>query len=58
MTNQEAIEILKRLQESEDWDPQITSEAYEALGHTTLMDTFDNYLNKGPRKLSGNASIG
>ena len=37
---------------------EVCLEAYEALGHTTLMDTFDNYLNKGPRKLSGNASIG
>lgn len=32
MTNQEAIEILKRFQEPEAWEPQITSEAYEALG--------------------------
>ena len=33
-------------------------EAYQALGHTSLMDTFDNYLTKGPRKLSGTSSIG
>ena len=32
MTNQEAIEILETLQEPEAWEPQITSEAYEALG--------------------------
>ena len=33
-------------------------EAYQALGHTSLMDTFDNYLTKGPRRLSGTSSIG
>ena len=32
MTNQESIEILETLQEPEAWEPQITSEAYEALG--------------------------
>ena len=30
-------------------------EAYKALGHKTLMDTFDNFLQKGPYKLSGTA---
>lgn len=33
-------------------------EAYQALGHTSLMDTFDGYINKTPRPLSGTASIG
>jgi len=28
-------------------------EAYTALGHTSLMDTFDNFLLKGARPLSG-----
>ena len=33
-------------------------EAYKALGHESLMDTFDNYLLKGPRKLTGKSNIG
>lgn len=31
MTNEEAIPILKRLQEPEAWEPQISRDAYEAL---------------------------
>jgi len=31
MTPQEAIPILKRLQEPEAWEPQISRDAYEAL---------------------------
>ena len=31
MTPQKAIEILERLQEPEPWEPQITSETWEAL---------------------------
>lgn len=31
MTVKEAIEILKRLQEPEPWDPQLNSAAYDAL---------------------------
>lgn len=32
MTNNKAIELLKRFQEPEAWEQQITSEAFEALG--------------------------
>ena len=32
MTNQEATEILKRLQEPEVWEPQITDKTFDALG--------------------------
>ena len=31
MTPRKAIEILERLQEPEPWEPQITSETWEAL---------------------------
>ena len=33
-------------------------EAYKALGHSSLMDTFDNYIKKVPTPLSGSSSIG
>ena len=33
-------------------------EAYQALGGNSLLDTYDNFLQKGPRKLSGSANIG
>lgn len=32
--------------------------AYTSLGHKSLMDTFDNFLEKGPYVLSGTSSIG
>ena len=31
MTNAEAIEMLKRLQDPEPWEPQLTYAAYDAL---------------------------
>ena len=31
MTNKEAIPILKRLQEPEAWEPQISRDAFDAL---------------------------
>ncbi len=37
---------------------EVCLDAYRALGHETLLDTFDKYLTKGPRQLSGKSSIG
>ena len=31
MTNEEAVRILRRIQEPEAWEPQITRAAFEAL---------------------------
>ena len=59
MTNKEAIPILKRLQEPEAWEPQISRDAYEALEMaiealekevpqqpTKSIDPFNNNLYK------------
>lgn len=48
MTVKEAIEILKRLQEPEPWDPQLNSAAYDALD--MAISALEKQEGKKPHK--------